>query len=154
MQDFADPGSLEISVCPTILIPMPSKPHLAFVWPKDSSRSRFLDCCRGTGPDIFVGRLDSNLLRRSQWSRWANFFGSPEAGEVVPPPIFYSDRRGQVYDFRTRKYAPWSPGMLSDVRYFGNDPTYPPMYFADAFGRQFNIRERNRGRCRRHDCQC
>ena len=84
-----------------------------------STWRRIKDCFTGRGPDIFVGHLRHDLPRRHTWSRW------DEDRFRRSPPDFYASRHpDHRYDFRTRQYQRFEPGMWSNVEYYP-DGRYP-----------------------------
>jgi hypothetical protein len=108
----------------------PRDPYQQFHCPH-KTWSRYTDCFTGRGPDIFVGCLNSYPHRPSkpEWSVW----GQDRNARHDPAPVYGTRRRDDRYNFRTRRYRPWSEHMWSDVEYsdFVGDPS--PLGYRDAF---------------------
>ena len=126
---------------------MPERAVKGWVWPRDTRPGRgwlknrmsaLYDIASGQGPDVFIGRLE-HRPKRATWSRWGQVFGdSPPNEEIVPNPFFNTDRENQVYDFRSRRYRPWTgdptSSMWSDVKRCPNKWARMPVYYRDALG--------------------
>ena len=121
----------------------------AFIWPKDprpgrhyrrGAAGRWKDVLTGKGPDIFIGReWNAENPSKQIWSNWksleayANPFGR-EAEDWYDrnPKALLGGKRTEPYDFKTRKYKRWSPGVWSDVAYTCLPEERQPMWYRDA----------------------
>ena len=95
------------------------------------------DIVASKGPDIFVTRRGSLGPHRPVWSKWNNVPWQNnlgylyENGNLVPG----ANRRGKIYNFKTRRYEHWTPGAWSDVKRSKYDGQV--LYYRDAYGDEF-----------------
>jgi hypothetical protein len=109
------------------------KGHYHLVWPKDKDRGkfgRFKDIIQNKGPDIYLSigaqKHDYTWNRpvKERWSGWhldrsGSLYDWP--GQFVHKELepFWVGKQSKYYNFHTRKYEDWHPGMWTDAIWQG-----------------------------------
>jgi hypothetical protein len=125
---------------------MPRDRPNCFIWPRDpylnrkgacpsnSKWNRVRDCVTGRGPTSSLGVWNLSTIAHTSRS------GPCGDGTLVPEDCqescaqsSYDDDR---YDFRTRRYRPWSSHMWSDVEYCKDGRHRYPVVWQDVFYQQ------------------
>lgn len=104
----------------------PRKKAHQWVWPRDGkgtsiwSWGRLKDVLTDKGPDMYLTTRGSPGPHRPVWSNWKHEDGIENLGYAYDhreDDLFHRRPSSQKYNFETRRYEPWNPHMLSDVKW-------------------------------------
>ncbi|MCJ1339160.1 hypothetical protein MMC09_004449 [Bachmanniomyces sp. S44760] len=129
--------------------PIHGRPKWQFVWPRDKHQSgppwkswtRWKDVFSGKGPGIWINERGGWDVNRPMWSEWREYdnLGYRDVREEELPPFGNSRIKG-AYDFKSRKYRRWHPGIWSDAKWprKGAINGDMPHYMRDGFGNEWS----------------